>query len=672
MNPDEMQVWLDKAVTLAKKGYAPEKIGAWLKSRTNGQFSSGQELSQAIVASRPAPDVRTRAEKLVDGAGGFANTYMQGAAYGGWDEAKGALDKVTPGAGGYRDSRNATREIIAQFQQEHPWLAKTAETAGMGTTALLTSGLLPAAVGGGYLANAAVAGATGGLMGQVSGALQAPELSDVPSYAAAGGQGGALLGGGLGLAVPPLAWGASKGAGLAGSVADYVKVMVGHKPTLQKMANARVIGALSGEGMSGAQAVAPLDRAVELELPMPIVADANAATARVMRAGKNVDPSLETPIRQLADAREGQRAIALARGLEKDRGLLATDARSAAQNAPNVRRAAQEEIYGALDGTVVPESSGIGALLDDMAAADPAIADAVRMTLKKRPGEPVLFQHIQAVKEEFQRQATRAFTKGDHSLGETYVNASKRLDAAMQEGIPGYRETGPANRIAKTVEEAYERGAKGFDGDAQAELDYLRHAQAVAGDDALVAYRNGEMARRAGDLRTSNPDRPGQATRNLRGLANTERDKAGMGAEDYSRRLWEKMFPTKEGLARFDERVALANQQAATEGKVLGGSITQESASDLNAGAFQAVAKTSASGPQSMRAGLIREMFDYLKHPRDVEIAGLAGRAAAQPYTPAVRDNLMRLMFEHQYQAPQYPLVSRALVRAGLLAGAAQ
>lgn len=140
-------------------------------------------------------------------AKGLGRQAGQGLTFGGWDELEGGVTSLVTGEP-YKAARDRVRQEDAQFQEEHPGLALGANLVGgvasgagfvkaaTKVPALAKVGLAaaakPTATAAQRLGAAVKTGAAGGTLAGVG---LAPEIEDVPLYAAGSGVAGAVAGG---------------------------------------------------------------------------------------------------------------------------------------------------------------------------------------------------------------------------------------------------------------------------------------------------------------------------------------------------------------------------------------------------------------------------------------------------------------------------------------------
>lgn len=625
MTPEEMQAWLDKAATLARKGYPPARISAWLKSRTNGQFSSGQELSQAIIAARQAAP--SPAEQWRDASRATSAAAMQGITAGFSDELAGGLAALVPGGKGYREARDAERELAAR--------------GGMAPQIIggVASGLLTLPFGGagagGYLAGIGKGALIGAGYGAAAGAGAAPEMSDIPEEAAQGAAFGAASGGLLGALIPP-----ALTVGRTGLT--WLNTLRGKPSTLKRIADQQIGAAVLGASPDAATALQPLDRAVELQLPMPIAADASSRATRLARRSINAAPDLTDMAHEVTAARVGQRAGRLAEGLARETGLPEDVAAAAVRGSKKATQQAGKILYEGLNPTVLDDASGIPQLLDQLAASHPEVATQIARMANRQPGEPLTFEVVNSIRQHLSEVGWNFRSVGkQRAMGDALVAASDAIEAALsnpQGPTPAYAGVRAQYKALMDVQRAYAQGAKSA---TQAMTDADLEAFQAMSDEAKAAWRAGKQYATTRRLRGADPLRPSEALRPV-APATPLGETNGVGSP--GREGWKAMFPSQQAVTNVDDMARLARRQAGTEQRLTGGSLTDQGLADVGTDFAQSVAKTGASGPESFAAGMARRAFDALMMPQNQAIGDRVGRGLMAPYTPAARAELIRQM----------------------------
>lgn len=650
MNPDEMQAWLDKAVRLAKKGHAPEKISAWLQSRTNGQFSSGQELSQAIIAARketgtPRFEAFQREGRAKDAA------FLQGLTSKFSDEALGVWAGARGGMPAYRAARDYEREAAKEG-------GAGAELAGAVTQGILTLPAFGVGAAGGYLANIWKAAAAGGLFGAVTEAGAAPEMRDVPGALVRGGGVGAGVGATAGALLPPIATIMRTGRG-------WLNTLRGDPKTLSQVADLQLGNAMLGTAPDAATAMQPLDRAVELNLPIPVPADMNSMTTRLARRSINASPSLTDMAHELSAARVGQRPARLAEGLARETGVPEDVAREMVRGSKAATQRAGKMLYGPLNKEVLSVDTGIPQLLDELAAAHPEVATQITRIAKRNIDDPLTFEVANSIRQHLEEVGWNAMRRGkEYQVGRALVDAAGEIEGALVKNVPAYAGVRDKYKALMDVQRAYAQGAKSA---TTALSDTEMEAFNAMSDEAKAAWRAGKQYATTSRLRSADPLKSSDAFKPIT-QATPLGETAGVGGP--AREGWKQMFPTEGAVANFDDMGRLARRQAGTEQRLTGGSLTDQGLSDIGTDFAQQVAKTSASGPQSFVAGLARQGLDAVLMPQNQRIGSMVGSELMAPYTKAARDELIRKMELAAVQRARRGLLDSVTLGA-LLSGSA-
>jgi hypothetical protein len=163
----------------------------------------------------------------IEDAGGLARTFGQGASFGFSDELRGVarglnpFDEIKGFGAGYKSGRDAEREALEQFREDHPKAAFAAELGGGLATGLLVPGAaartIPMLGRGLRSAQTGKRVLSAGALGAGEGAVAGAGFADEGDRLAGAGYGG-LIGGGLGVAAGKLLPGTVQSVGGGRSV----------------------------------------------------------------------------------------------------------------------------------------------------------------------------------------------------------------------------------------------------------------------------------------------------------------------------------------------------------------------------------------------------------------------------------------------------------------------
>lgn len=392
-----------------------------------------------------------KARRAPSMAGGLSRSFAQGAMFGFADEAEAAIRSLWDrgedesfGSAYYRN-RNQVRSELAQFREENMAAALTAELVGgfavpgLGTAAGAAKALRTApTLGRMALVGAGFGAAEGGLYG----AGIAEDVSDIPGEAATG----ALIGGVVGAAVPPLV--------------ELVKSAI----TPTSNAARRLAKAFERDGTTAEQVAAKLDEAQKLGRPATI-ADVAGENAR-----RELEVAIQSPGKaaqageKFLSLRNRQQLQRLSFDLVRGTGAKATDVEQAIATTMETRARAAAPVY--------ERAMGFAAELDD------DLVDAYNTAISTPLGKKALAKAKLILN--VPDQARKTAPSGGRSSGQTWW---------QQAGISDEQ----AQRMISTVEgEAAPRS--GFDAAPLMEridalkrgLDDIAESSKRAGDNAIA------------------------------------------------------------------------------------------------------------------------------------------------------------------------------------------
>jgi hypothetical protein len=394
-----------------------ELVEKYIEAKANGDTATMQQIAMQMAESEPAPPDY--------GAGDIVRAAGQGLTLGFGDEIEAGVRSLFQDEE-YAEIRDKIRNEIAQFREDEPWTANTAEIGG---------GLLTGGVGG----------------GRAAAAMAARKVAPMVRNIAVGAGEGALQGLGTGQgSIGEQAVSTATGAGLGGAVGGTLgKIFSGGEASRQGNVVADLATNRAGfrDADELAQAVAELNQGATK--PWATVADINpglakvAADARPPNRQQFVD-SLETrqatQIPQMEDALQNTLGNRLSR--TETRNALAQQ-----------RRAQGEQMYDPLKNEVVTPTPAMMAQLD----FDDASRDIAKKALNatRRQWNNKNLELDEAVNQfdfwhnfqQLQREAASGATESARALGGPQGRAIGQARQTIMDDLFG-QEWGPAYKAA--------------------------------------------------------------------------------------------------------------------------------------------------------------------------------------------------------------------------------
>lgn len=700
MNPQEL---LRKIALYVSNGMPPEEADRFVAQESGHQYTSVQELSDALGRQRQAQSLKdnppSTAEKVQQFAGGLGQNALQGLLLNHADEMAGGLAAAT--GGNYRQGQLASQAIGDQFAQQHPYLAATAQTAG-GLAGMIGTGLVgqpEASVA--YVPGLLKAIAAGGAWGGVAGAGAAPTVKDIPQYANRGALAGEATGGLLGVTVPAASWLYNKGS-------DVLSMLRGDPAMMRKLADRQVGYAVASDQADGG-GLPMLDQMQAQELRGVVPADAGSTSSAMLRQSANREPSVRLPVKQLVRDRQAQVGPNMARALERTRGMTQTEARAGADEALAAKQALGPQ-FDAVDATPLPADSPAAQLIEQFRSwakpeaqmspqelmvrrqnfkmgmgpnpdipppprpyGAPKVARITERALRNTGDRPLTVGHARAILNNLKDAFSVALkgTARDRSLVPALREQIGNLEGAIEQSSPDFLALNQAYKAQRIAEDAFKmgRGTRLAEDPIQAMAD--RNAAIRAGaPETRTRMAQGSTADWTDMLRSSDQRAPGADFNELANVASPRRDLTGEA--DPRRALWKSDFTSQQNVNQMDQAVALQDRMRQTEGDILGNSTTAAQGNDLGAGTSYQVLRDMVRGG-TLKWGVARsfaDLLDAIKRPQTRAMARMVAEDMMAPYTPQVRQRLWGLMqIADQEAQTRGAILATQLQRAGATGG---